>query len=117
VPTTVGTRLRRPRSPALPGRSVTAALTVVEGFGFRDAVRGVCGGRTGRSGQLGWGMRTEDEPPWLRAVVRAIPLNHQFEASSLDIGLHRVLVDLIVLLAASVVAVMLGTRLYPRRAI
>lgn len=57
-------------------------------------------------------------PAWLRAAAHANPLTYEVEIMRrllLDVGPNRILVDASVLVAGTVVAVALASRLYPRR--
>jgi ABC-2 type transport system permease protein len=57
-------------------------------------------------------------PRWLRTAADANPLTYEVEIMRrllLGVGPNRLFVDTIVLMAATVVAVALASRLYPRR--
>ena len=57
-------------------------------------------------------------PTWLQGVARANPLTYEVEILRrllLDVGPSRMVLDLAVLVAATIVAVALASRLYPRR--
>lgn len=57
-------------------------------------------------------------PAWLRAVAHANPLTYEVEIMRrllLEVGPDRLVLDVAVLLAGTVVAVAAATRLYPRR--
>ena len=57
-------------------------------------------------------------PAWLRAVAHANPLTYMVEIMRrllLEVGPNRLVLDVVVLLVASVVAVAVATWLYPRR--